>query len=65
MCIDNTGIDVSLVPRKVYEIVPDAEAAKDEFLRIIDESGEDYLYHSGCFVLVEFPVEVEQALIAA
>ncbi|RLC64350.1 MAG: hypothetical protein DRI80_01610 [Chloroflexota bacterium] len=65
LCIDNTDYEVSLIPRKVYEIVPDEEAAKDDLLRIIDESGEDYLYHISRFVLVEFPIEVERVLVAA
>jgi hypothetical protein len=65
LCIDNTGYEVSLIPRKVYEVIPDGEAAKDDFLRIVDESGEDYLYHISHFMLVEFPVEVEQVLVAA
>lgn len=65
LCIDNTDYEASLIPRKVYEILPDEEAAKDDFLRIVDESGEDYLYHVSHFVLVEFPVEVERALVAA
>jgi hypothetical protein len=63
LCIDNTDYEVSLIPRKIYEIIPDEEATKDDFIRIIDESGEDYLYHISHFILVEFPVEVEQALI--
>ncbi len=63
LCIDNTDYEVSLIPRKIYEIIPDEEAIKDDFIRIIDESGEDYLYHISHFMLVEFPVEVEQALI--
>ena len=65
VCIDNTDYEVSLIPRKIYEILPDEEAAKDDFLRIVDESGEDYLYHISHFILVEFPVEVERALVAA
>jgi hypothetical protein len=63
LCIDNTDYEVSLIPRKIYEIIPDEEAAKDDFFRIIDESGEDYLYHSSHFIIVGFPVEVENALI--
>jgi hypothetical protein len=64
LCIDNRDYEVSLIPRKVYEIIPDEDAAKDGFLRIIDESGEDYLYFNSHFVLVEFPLEVEQVLAA-
>ena len=65
LCIDNTDYEVSLIPRKVYEILPDDDAKKDDFLRVVDESGEDYLYHKSHFVLVDFPAEVEQVLIAA
>ena len=65
LCIDNTGYQVSLVPMKVYPIIPDPRAAQDDFIRIIDESGEDYLYHKSHFVFVEFPAEVEQILVAA
>jgi len=43
-------------------VLTDKEAAKDELLRVVDESGEDYLYHRSQFILVEFPVEVERAL---
>ncbi len=62
VCIDNTDYEASLIPRKIYDVIPDEKAGKDDFLRIIDESGEDYLYHSSFFVLVEFPAEVEHAL---
>ena len=65
LCINNTDYEASLIPKKIYEIIPDEEAVKDDFLRIIDESGEDYLYHISHFIIVEFPVEVEQALIKA
>lgn len=65
LCIDNIDDEASLIQRKIYEVIPDEEAAKDDFIRIIDESGENYLYHKSHFVLVEFPVEVERALIAA
>ena len=54
-----------MISRKIYEIIPDEKAAKDDLIRIVDESGEDYLYHIGHFVLVEFPAEVEQVLVAA
>ena len=65
LCVDNTDYEVSLIPRKVYEIIPDERAARDDLVRIVDESGEDYLYHTSHFVLVEFPVEVERVLVAA
>ncbi|HJW86326.1 MAG: hypothetical protein HZB37_03740 [Planctomycetes bacterium] len=64
ICIDNTDYAASLIVKKLYEVLPDEEAAKDGFLRIIDESGEDYLYHGSQFVLIELPIEVEQALVS-
>jgi len=62
VCVDNTDYKASLIVRKIYEILPDDEAAKDDLLRVIDESGEDYLYHRSQFILVEFPAEIAQAL---
>ncbi len=52
ICIDNTGYEVSLERRKLYQLVPDNEAAKHHQLRVADESGEDYLYPESCFVPV-------------
>ena len=63
ICIDNTDYAASLILKKIYEVLPDEEAAKDDFIRIIDESGEDYLYHLSHFILIELPLEVEQALV--
>jgi hypothetical protein len=65
ICVDNADYEASLILRKIYEIVPDEVAAGDDLLRVVDESGEDYLYHKSHFVVVEFPAEVEQALLAA
>lgn len=65
ICIDNTDYEASLIPRKIYEILPDEKAAQDDLIRIVDESGEDYLYHISHFVLVGFPAEVERVLVAA
>ncbi|MDM8523213.1 hypothetical protein QUF80_07570 [Desulfococcaceae bacterium HSG8] len=64
ICIDNTDYEASLIKRKIYEVIPDDKAVRDDLIRIKDESGEDYLYHAGHFVLVEFPVEVERLLAA-
>jgi len=44
LCVDNTDYAASLIARKIYEVVPDPQAEKDDFIRVIDESGEDYLY---------------------
>ena len=58
VCIDNTNHRASLVPGKVYRVVPDARAAKDDLMRIVDESGEDYLYHKDHFVFVGRKVDI-------
>jgi hypothetical protein len=65
ICIDNKGYEASLIPKKIYETLPDEQARRDDFVRIIDESGDDYLYHVSHFVVVEFPEEVERALTVA
>jgi hypothetical protein len=55
VCLDNGGNEASLILGKVYAVVPDARAAKDDLIRIIDESGEDYLFERSQFEVVEFP----------
>jgi hypothetical protein len=65
ICVDNADYEASLILRKIYEIIPDEAAARDDLLRIIDESGEDYLYHQSHFIVVEFPIEVEHALLTS
>ena len=55
LCVDNTDYKASLIPGKVYRIIPGTQAAKDDVVRIVDESGEDYLYHKTHFVFVDFP----------
>jgi hypothetical protein len=54
-----------LTPRRIYEILPDESAAQSQYLRVIDDEGEDYLYPASYFVVVEFPPAVEQALLQA
>ncbi|MBI4316212.1 MAG: hypothetical protein HY679_09765 [Chloroflexi bacterium] len=65
LCIDNRGYEASLIPRKIYEVIPDDQAEQDDFVRVIDESGEDYLHHKYHFVFVELPEEVQRVLVAA
>jgi hypothetical protein len=55
ICVKNDGYGASLEFRKVYEFLPDAEASKHEQLRVVDESGEDYLYPKDYFVCIELP----------
>ena len=60
ICIENSGDKASLELRKLYERVPDAEAAKHHQVRVIDESGEDYLYPESCFLPVRLPENVAE-----
>jgi hypothetical protein len=65
VCVRNAGNEASLELRKLYEVVPDADAGIDGMIRVIDESGEDYLFPSAFFVLVPLPLSVEQAVLEA
>jgi hypothetical protein len=65
VCIDNTDYPVSLELRKIYQVVPDASAAAQRLLRIVDESGEDYLYPQQYFVPIELPQALEEVLLRA
>jgi len=64
VCIDNRGNEASLIRGKIYRVVPDVRAAKDNLLRIVDESGEDYLFDKSQFVLVEFAPAVRRKILA-
>jgi hypothetical protein len=63
VCITKSEPD--LEPRKIYQVLPDESAAKDDHLRIRDESGEDYLYPASFFVFIEVPKAAERALLQA
>ena len=63
LCIRTSGED-DLEPRKVYQILPDKAALRDGHMRVIDESGEDYLYPVEYFVPVDLPVAVERELVS-
>ena len=63
LCIDNANYPASLERFKVYRVLPDAAAARDGDLRVIDESGEDYLYPASRFVFIELPEAAEKALL--
>lgn len=65
VCINNEGYSVSLERRKLYVTMPDAEAAKHGQLRVIDESGEDYLYPQELFVTVELPQSLRRRALQA
>ena len=65
VCIRNTGYEVSLERRKIYSLLPDPVAKKHKLLRVVDESGEDYLYPEDYFLSVALPPAVRQAVLAA
>lgn len=64
LCVDNTDYQASLVLGKVYRIIPDPKAAKDDLVRIVDESSEDYLFHKSHFVFVDFPKAVTKKILS-
>jgi hypothetical protein len=61
LCIENKDCE-DLEKRKIYRILPDAEATREGYLRVIDESGEDYLYPESYFILIRLPREAQKAL---
>jgi len=63
VCIDNSGYPVSLELHKIYRVLPDERAAADDTLRVIDESGEDYLFSAGRFIVVDLSVAVKRAIL--
>ncbi len=65
VCIQNKDYSAALETRKIYRRLPDDEAAKHHLLRIVDESGEDYLYPEAYFMSVELPLDVQEALLEA
>lgn len=62
VCVDNSEYPASLELHKMYRVLPDAEAERDGDLRILDESGEDYLYPASWFVVVDVPREAARIL---
>ena len=65
ICLDNAGYEVSLERLKIYVALPDVKAERTGYLRIIDESGEDYLYPSQRFVAADLPVSTRRAVLQA
>ena len=63
VCMDNRDYPVSLELHKIYRVLPDEEAAEDGHIRVVDESGEDYLFPAKYFVAIEVPDEVRGALL--
>ena len=65
VCINNVDYPASLEVHKIYRVLPDEDAALEGDIRIIDESGEDYLYPSSHFVPIQVPQTVEESLLRA
>ena len=65
VCLKNKGYEVSLEPRKIYQVLPDQVAAEHHQLRVIDESGEDYLYPEKYFAPIELPPTIRKAVLSA
>jgi len=65
VCIDNKGYPASLEKRKLYQVVRDPAAEKHNLLRVIDESGDGYLYPKTFFRSVALPQAVKKAVLAA
>lgn len=63
LCVNNIGYEVSLELLKLYEQIPDKEAASYQQVRIIDESGEDYLYPADYFAPISIPVETRNKIL--
>jgi len=65
VCIRNAGYLASLELRKLYEVIDDPDAEQDGMIRVIDESGEDYLFPASMFVGAPLPAAVEDAVLHA
>lgn len=65
VCTENSGYEASLELRKLYEVIADPNAEKHEQLRVVDESGEDYLYPKSFFAGVDLPEQVVAQIVRA
>jgi len=65
VCVDNHGYEVSLEVRKLYEVIADLDAEKHSQIRVIDESGEDYLYPATAFNRVSLPESIVERVFLA
>ena len=63
ICVDNKGYEASLEIRKLYDLIPDQDAQQHNQVRIIDESGEDYLYPNEFFAAIRLPVQTKNRIV--
>ena len=65
VCIKNKGHEASLERGKIYRLIPDSEASRHGYARIVDESGENYGYSADRFIAINLPKPLEKALFKA
>ena len=65
ICVDNSDYPASLEKRKIYETIADSDAKKHGQIRVIDESGDAYLYPTECFVEANLPEDIREAIVRA
>lgn len=65
VCLRNKGYEASLERRKIYQVLPDPDAATHGQVRVVDESGDDYLYPREFFAPIELPQPIRRAVLAA
>ena len=65
VCLVNDGYETSLCRNKIYAVVEDSEARADGDLRIVDETGEDYLYPAEWFIAIDVPAPVQESVLRA
>lgn len=65
VCLNNKGYEASLELGKLYRVIPDRQAASHGYIRVVDESGEDYAYDADRFFPMKVPEQVEEALMSA
>ena len=65
ICVRNEGFEASLVVRKLYRVLPDQQAEGQSLIRVVDETGEDYLYPAELFAAVDVPADTAAALSAS
>jgi hypothetical protein len=65
VCISNKDYLASLEIRKIYQVIPDSHAFQHQMIRVVDESGKDYLYPSSFFLFIDLPKAVEEAFAIA
>lgn len=65
VCINNTEYPASLELHKIYRVIADEDATQDGDIRVVDESGEDYLYPASWFAMVKLPQEIQDSVLRA